>query len=136
MKLVCRDWPWKVTGPVAVGDVISANQVVMEVETDKAVFDLPCPHAGKVAKIHVKPGQSVPIGAVLLTHFHSDHIDGMGEFSIVWRVLVPNAWPARPPSRSDDRRRRHEGGLEAGVQFRVTERDAIRPRRKRRGSDR
>ncbi|HTI49998.1 MAG TPA: 2-oxo acid dehydrogenase subunit E2, partial [Planctomycetaceae bacterium] len=52
---------------VAVGDVITADQVVMEVETDKAVFDLPCPHAGKVAKIHVKPGQSVPVGGLLLT---------------------------------------------------------------------
>jgi pyruvate dehydrogenase E2 component (dihydrolipoamide acetyltransferase) len=52
---------------VAVGDVITPDQVVMEVETDKAVFDLPCPHAGKVAKIHVKPGQSVPIGGLLLT---------------------------------------------------------------------
>ncbi|MSR57581.1 MAG: pyruvate dehydrogenase [Planctomycetaceae bacterium] len=52
---------------VAVGDVIAADQVVMEIETDKAVFDLPCPQAGKVAKIHVKPGQSVAIGELLLT---------------------------------------------------------------------
>lgn len=52
---------------VAVGDTIAADQVVMEIETDKAVFDLPCPIAGKVAKIHVKPGDSVAVGAVLLT---------------------------------------------------------------------
>ncbi|MFN0056528.1 MAG: 2-oxo acid dehydrogenase subunit E2 [Planctomycetales bacterium] len=52
---------------VAVGDVIARDQVVMEVETDKAVFELPCPHAGKVVKIHVKPGESVPVGAALLT---------------------------------------------------------------------
>lgn len=52
---------------VAVGDVIAADQIVMEIETDKAVFELPCPHAGKVVKIHVKPGDSVQTGEVLLT---------------------------------------------------------------------
>ena len=52
---------------VAVGDVIAANQVVMEIETDKAVFELPCPHAGKVTEIHVKPGQTVATGELLLT---------------------------------------------------------------------
>lgn len=52
---------------VKVGDVIAADQVVMEIETDKAVFELPCPHAGKIAKIHVKPGDSVATGATLLT---------------------------------------------------------------------
>lgn len=52
---------------VAVGDTIAADQIVMEIETDKAVFELPCPHAGKVTKIHVKPGDSVKTGAPLLT---------------------------------------------------------------------
>src|SRR4249920_1920905 len=52
---------------VAVGDTIAADQIVMEIETDKAVFELPCPHAGKITKIHVKPGDSVKTGALLLT---------------------------------------------------------------------
>jgi len=52
---------------VAVGDTIAADQIVMEIETDKAVFELPCPHAGKITKIHVKQGDSVKTGAVLLT---------------------------------------------------------------------
>ncbi len=52
---------------VAVGDVITADQIVMEIETDKAVFELPCPHAGKITKIHVKAGDSVKTGALLLT---------------------------------------------------------------------
>ncbi|HEY3969193.1 MAG TPA: 2-oxo acid dehydrogenase subunit E2 [Planctomycetaceae bacterium] len=52
---------------VAVGDTIAAEQIVMEIETDKAVFELPCPHAGKVTKIHVKQGDSVTTGATLLT---------------------------------------------------------------------
>ncbi|MBS0266007.1 MAG: 2-oxo acid dehydrogenase subunit E2 [Planctomycetes bacterium] len=52
---------------VSVGDVLTADQVVMEIETDKAVFELPCPHAGKVVKIHVKTGQAVAVGTPLLT---------------------------------------------------------------------
>jgi dihydrolipoamide dehydrogenase len=52
---------------VAEGDMIEAGQVVMEVETDKAVAPVECPFAGKVVKVHVKEGDSVPIGATLLT---------------------------------------------------------------------
>src|SRR5579859_6023365 len=52
---------------VAVGDTIAADQIVMEIETDKAVFELPCPQAGRITKIHVKPGDTVQTGAALLT---------------------------------------------------------------------
>ena len=49
------------------GDQISANQNVIELETDKATVEIPCPHAGRVTKVHVQPGQSIPIGTVLLS---------------------------------------------------------------------
>ncbi|HWB12642.1 MAG TPA: 2-oxo acid dehydrogenase subunit E2 [Pirellulales bacterium] len=49
------------------GDEIQANQGVVEVETGKATVELPCPQAGKVTKVHVKPGQTVPVGGVLLS---------------------------------------------------------------------
>lgn len=49
------------------GDVITAGQVVAEIETEKAVFELPCPHAGKITRLHVKPGDTVRVGAPLLT---------------------------------------------------------------------
>ena len=52
---------------VAEGDVIEAGSVVMEVETEKAVTDIECPHAGTVTKIHVSPGDTVAIGSVLLS---------------------------------------------------------------------
>lgn len=57
---------------VAEGDVIEAGQVVLEVETEKAVADIECPHAGKVVKIHVQEGDSVQIGATLLSIEQSD----------------------------------------------------------------
>jgi pyruvate dehydrogenase E2 component (dihydrolipoamide acetyltransferase) len=52
---------------VSEGDVIEAGQVVMEVETEKAVAPVECPHAGKVTKVHVSQGDTVDIGATLLT---------------------------------------------------------------------
>ncbi len=49
------------------GDQISAEQNVLEVETGKAVIELPCPHAGRVTKLHVKKGSKVKPGDSLLT---------------------------------------------------------------------
>ncbi|NOX55044.1 MAG: biotin/lipoyl-binding protein, partial [Planctomycetes bacterium] len=52
---------------VAEGDQIEAGQVVLEVETEKAVAEIECPHGGRVAKVHVSEGQTVRVGDVLLT---------------------------------------------------------------------
>lgn len=49
------------------GDQISVGQNLMELETDKAVVEMPSTHAGTVQKIHVKSGQSVKVGDKLLT---------------------------------------------------------------------
>ena len=51
---------------VAVGDTIEAGQIVMELETEKAVMELPCPHAGKVTKLLVKKGQTIEPGQAIL----------------------------------------------------------------------
>jgi len=52
---------------VKVGDTLTAGQVVAELETEKAVVELPCPYAGKVTAIHVKSGDTIKIGAKFLT---------------------------------------------------------------------
>jgi pyruvate dehydrogenase E2 component (dihydrolipoamide acetyltransferase) len=49
------------------GDVIASNDSVIEVETDKAVVEIPCPQAGKVAKVHVIKGQTIKVGQPVLT---------------------------------------------------------------------
>jgi pyruvate dehydrogenase E2 component (dihydrolipoamide acetyltransferase) len=49
------------------GDVIKAEQAVLEVELDKATVELPCPTAGKVAEVHVKAGDVVKKGQKLLS---------------------------------------------------------------------
>jgi pyruvate dehydrogenase E2 component (dihydrolipoamide acetyltransferase) len=52
---------------VAVGDTVELNQVVAEVETAKALVQLPSPYAGVVAELLVEAGTTVPVGAPLLT---------------------------------------------------------------------
>ena len=52
---------------VSVGDVIQPGMVVAEVETEKAATDIDCPIGGKVVKIHANPGDTMAVGAVLLT---------------------------------------------------------------------
>jgi pyruvate dehydrogenase E2 component (dihydrolipoamide acetyltransferase) len=49
------------------GDVIAANDGVVEVETDKAVVEIPCPQAGKITKVLVTKGQAIKVGEPILT---------------------------------------------------------------------
>ena len=52
---------------VGEGDAVTENQVVLEVETEKAVAPVEIPFAGTVAKLHVAPGDTVQIGAPLMS---------------------------------------------------------------------
>lgn len=49
------------------GDDISKDQSIVEIETDKATVEVPSPQAGKVAQVHVKPGDTITIGARIIT---------------------------------------------------------------------
>jgi pyruvate dehydrogenase E2 component (dihydrolipoamide acetyltransferase) len=52
---------------VKVGDTISVEQPVLELETDKATIEVPSSVAGVVKAIKVKAGDKVKVGAVVLT---------------------------------------------------------------------
>ena len=52
---------------VKVGDTISHEQPVVELETDKATIEVPSSVAGVVKDIKVKAGDKVKVGAVILT---------------------------------------------------------------------
>lgn len=53
---------------VSEGDQIEAEQTILELETDKALVEVPSPEAGKVVSVQVKDGDTVPVGAVLITY--------------------------------------------------------------------
>ena len=59
------------------GDVIAANDGVLEIETDKAVVEIPCPHAGKITKVRVGKGQAVKVGQPVLTRGNDGDATGL-----------------------------------------------------------
>ncbi len=73
---------WK----VAVGDVVTLNQPLVEIETAKAVVELPSPYAGTVTTLHGAVGDVIEVGHPLVD------FDG-GESG---GPTVPAAAPATP----------------------------------------
>jgi pyruvate dehydrogenase E2 component (dihydrolipoamide acetyltransferase) len=49
------------------GDVVAVDQPVVEVETAKAVVEVPCPYGGVVTARFGAPGEELPVGAPLVT---------------------------------------------------------------------
>src|SRR5262245_41007765 len=52
---------------VSVGDNINKDQPVLELETDKATIEVPSTVSGRVNAIHVKAGDQVGVGQLILT---------------------------------------------------------------------
>ncbi len=84
---------------VCEGDLVREDQVIIEVETDKAQVELPSPVHGRVAKIHVKPGETVRVGAVLVT------FDGV-EAEAGWRKVPFESTPQVAPTAASLQARR------------------------------
>jgi len=49
------------------GDKIKKDQALMELETDKAAIEVPSPIGGTVSQVHVKEGQKVKVGQLILS---------------------------------------------------------------------
>ena len=52
---------------VKVGDVVEADQTLAEMETAKAVVEVPAPQSGRVVKLHGEPGDVIETGTPLVT---------------------------------------------------------------------
>jgi 2-oxoisovalerate dehydrogenase E2 component (dihydrolipoyl transacylase) len=52
---------------VAEGDAVVLNQPIVEVETAKAVVEIPAPYAGTVVKLHAGEGDTLDVGAPLIS---------------------------------------------------------------------
>ncbi len=97
---------------VAEGDRVEEDQLLMEVETDKAAVEIPSPHTGTIARWHVSERQTVNVGDVLVTFGDvgsatgtdparprsPSHADGAGTTRPA--APVPSPAPARPGSRT------------------------------------
>ena len=49
------------------GDDVKEDQNIVQVETDKAVVDLPSPKTGKILKIYKKEGETIKVGETLVS---------------------------------------------------------------------
>ncbi|KUG26927.1 dihydrolipoamide acetyltransferase component of pyruvate dehydrogenase complex [hydrocarbon metagenome] len=52
---------------VSEGDVIKEDDIILEIETDKATVEVPSDVGGKVSKMHVKDGDTAKVGQIILT---------------------------------------------------------------------
>lgn len=78
----------------AVGDTVAANTPIIEIETDKAVAEIPIPYAGKITKISVKTGQKVSVGQVILV---IDKSDAAAPTAKAEKAAAPAPTPAPAP---------------------------------------
>jgi pyruvate dehydrogenase E2 component (dihydrolipoamide acetyltransferase) len=63
------------------GDPVEEDQPVAEVETDKAVVEIPSPVNGSVQEIHAAAGEMVPVGTVIITFAEEGDTESEGETS-------------------------------------------------------
>ena len=77
---------------VAVGDQVALDQTLVEVETDKAVVELPSPLSGTVLFRGAAEGEVLPVGEVVVV---------LGEPGEQWPPVADGERPATPAPRVD-----------------------------------
>jgi 2-oxoisovalerate dehydrogenase E2 component (dihydrolipoyl transacylase) len=116
---------------VSPGDRVSVDQVIAEVETAKAVVEVPVPYAGVVATLHATPGSVISVGQPLITVTEDAASDGSADDGVTdggaggFRepgVVVPEQVPAVA-----------DGGEEASGSVLIGYGTTVAPARTRRG---
>ena len=95
---------WK----VGVGDSVAEDQVVADVETDKAVVEIPSPRAGTIKELKFEPGDTINVGDVLLT------FGEVGTSPQEQPALVAEE-PAEPKTKDYEVKEDHERSPERGT---------------------
>lgn len=84
---------------VAEGDAIKADELLLSVETAKAVVEVPSPYTGKVAKLHAKEGEVVATGAPLVDFDEAGAAPAAGKAKKA--ADEPASQSPEPPERAD-----------------------------------
>jgi len=89
---------------VAEGDTVALNQTIAEVETAKAVVELPSPYAGTITALHAAAGDVIEVGSVLIT-FDTGGADASSPSSLgapaAPQQVVEAAAPAAEPEKAE-----------------------------------
>ncbi|MBE3000932.1 2-oxo acid dehydrogenase subunit E2 [Nocardiopsis sp. HNM0947] len=104
------------------GDEITVNQMICEIETAKAVVELPSPYAGTVKELRAQEGETVEVGSVIIT---VDDGTGSGE-SGEEAQDGGTATPAEAPAPADDGEEREKPLVGYGEKAASTQRRARR----------
>ena len=120
---------------VSAGDRVTVDQVIAEVETAKAVVEVPVPYAGVVAALHATPGSVISVGQPLIT-VTEDAAAGFREPGVRdsgFRepgVVVPEQAPAGADAGEADRGEEASGSVLIGYGTTVAPARARRGRRR------
>jgi pyruvate dehydrogenase E2 component (dihydrolipoamide acetyltransferase) len=88
---------------VSVGDRIVADQSVLELETEKAGFELPSTVSGTIKEIHVQEGEKIKVGQLIFTlaeegaGIHPARAGKIGPVPDIEKAAPATAPPAAPP---------------------------------------
>jgi len=81
---------------VAPGDLVTVNQIIVEIETAKAAVELPSPFAGRVHSLIAAVGETVDVGSPIIT-IDTDPDAGPLDGDTAVAPAVPAAAPAAAP---------------------------------------
>jgi len=112
------------------GDAVQEDQNLAEIETDKAVADLPSPHAGRILRLHHKPGDRIPVGSVLVSFADGEEREATPAQAAVRPPEAAPASKAPSPEETKPRQPTPQPGVE-----RVLAAPAVRRRARELGLD-
>ena len=69
---------------VSVGDKVEVDQILLEIETDKATVEVPAERSGVVKSINVKDGDTVKVGTVIFTFEDENQVDSKQKEEVKW----------------------------------------------------
>lgn len=74
---------------VKAGDKIENDQIVLEIETDKATVEVPSEYAGTVKEVFIKEGETAKVGQIIFT------FDGSAASQTVKKDILPKEEPVQ-----------------------------------------
>ncbi len=102
------------------GDQVEDGQIIVEIETAKAVVELPSPWDGTVARLLAEEGQTVEVGAAII----AVEVAGQGATDNPERAMVPAPAPADSAPAGEPEAERHAVLVGYGVKASSTTRRA------------
>ena len=91
---------------ISPGSSVSTGQAVMELETDKAVVEVPSSVSGTVQEVRVKEGEKIKVGQVIFTVENGTGAKAAAESSSEKKAVAPARGEAAMPQNQQDRAQR------------------------------